>query len=378
MQLRTHTWLSLTAVPYICNSLPINTPSPRSLTFDTRLRNSAHLVQQLEKRDTILNVDTSIHQVLLTIPMSIANQDVELVVDTGSRTTWLYNGINNINHMLCESNSCLKSENGLTIHHDEDYSIQYAGHFGASGKWATGELSVGNSDKANFKFGLADQLDGFVSYSWSGFGYNSYNKDLNSIHILDALKSANAIDNRVFELRYDNSYDWGKEIMGTGSLTIGDYDHSKSYNFFPLDNENSPYYRIQAQSVHNNEGDRMNLRSTKLVGFDSGSTSSYLKSIYKDVILSQVTFDENLPGFFSCSKYKDFKITLQITDNFSLTVALTDLSWNKYQEDYDLCQLMIETLDDGDTSEIIFGQYYLKNFNTVFDIDNAQFGISTD
>ena len=350
------------------------------LKFPIQINNNPEFVQMLRKRDgKIISADTDIHQILLTFPINIANQQVNVVVDTGSRSTWFAK--DNINN-LCDLNSCILNNNLNELEiSNNDYGIYYTGNFGASGKWSTGELSINNSDKVNFKFGLANSIDGSSGgYSWSGFSYDidSSLSTLDESHLIDALKLGNVIDKRIFEIQYNKIDDWTNDIMGQGELTIGGYDEiNKNYKFFDMVDNVNIYMGIKMNSLKNSNNKSIDFENNKMIVFDSGSTSLSLKQKYIDSILSDIKYDPDYPGFFDCSSYQDYKITFQIDDNSKIELPLSSLSWNSYQEDYDLCQLMIGTIDDNSEMEAVLGQYAMKNFNTVFNIDDKKIGLSS-
>jgi hypothetical protein len=349
------------------------------LKFPTELHNNPDLVQLLRKRgDSIITADTDIHQVLLTFPVSVGGENINAVVDTGSRSTWLYNAFTDKSSSLCQSNSCLTSSKDIDVSND-DYAIYYRGNFAASGKWATAPLSVQGSPDVSFKFGLADSIQGTSGgFSWAGFGYDSECSDVdNPTHIVDALKMGGAISKRVFEVIYDGVTDWNSDIMGHGSLTLGGFDASKGYKFYDMVSDMQYNLAMPMKSMSNSNGLSADLDSTKAVVFDTGSTNLLMKTEYKDQILKDIQFDSDYPGFFSCSKYKDYKLEFQVDDNTSISFPLTSLSWNSYADSYDLCQLMIADLADDAAFEIVFGQYALKNMNVVFDIDSRTIGLSS-
>jgi hypothetical protein len=357
------------------DAVPVSESFPKVLKFPTTIKNSGKLLELL-KRDNIVETDVDIHQILLTFPLTLGGQSIDAVVDTGSRSTWIYNGVNDPNNILCQSNSCIKSTNDITISSDP-YAIYYRGNFGAFGDWATAPLSVGNSKSVDFKFGLASNLQGSTGlYSWAGFGYDSdeFTTDSQS-HIIDALKDGGAIDKRIFQIEYNNIDNWDSEIMGNGVLTIGGYDTSKNFKFFDMVDNIKYYLAIPISSVGNSNGNSIDLLGAKTAVFDSGSTSLLVKQAYKDVLLNGVNFESDYPGFFTCSNYKDFTLSFTIDSETTFTIPIIDLSWNNYQADYDLCQLMIGDLPDDLNFEIAFGQYAMKNLDVVFDIDNKQLGI---
>lgn len=377
MQLPTAILLSLLSTTL---AAPISQQS-KVLKFPTKIHNFGNSGPKLSKRDgTIINDGTNVHQVFLSFPLTLGGNSVEAVVDTGSDSAWVYNGVSDSGSSLCSDNSCITSTSELQIS-DNDYSISYTGGFGASGYWATGPLSIGGSNSVNFDFGLANSISGSSSgYSWFGFGYSSDELSQESTtHIIDALYEGGVIDQRIFQIEYNDITDWSSSVMGQGELTIGGYDTSKDVKFFTMTSDIDYYLAIPMQSIGNSEGSNMALQDEQTVVFDSGSTSFSLKQKYYDAILSDITFPySSLPNFFTCSDYEDFNLTFEIDSETSFSIPLLDLSWNNYQDSYDLCQLMVSTLSDDNAFEITFGQYAMKNLVTVFDIDNKQIGLASN
>lgn len=367
----------------LASGVPVKEKYPKVLKFPTHIRNNNIQLYNLRKRgltsDNIVESETDIHQILLTFPFTLGGHTLDVVVDTGSRSTWVYNGVNDKASSLCQLDSCFTSLDGINISND-DYAIFYRGNFGAFGKWATADLTVGGSKPVEFKFGLANTLQGSTgSYSWAGFGYDSDSSPVDSqTHLVDVLKDGGAIDKRIFEISYDDFDNWDSEIMGHGQLIIGGYDTSKNYKFFDMVNNIKYYLAIPIESVSDSNGNKIQLGGARTAVFDSGSTSLLLKQKYKDVVLKNVEFDEEYPGFFACSQYEDYKLEFQIDSTSKISIPLTDLSWNSYKEEYDLCQLMIGDLPDDVNFEVAFGQYAMKNFDIVFDIDGGQLGLSAN
>lgn len=349
------------------------------LKFPTKIHNNPELVQLLKKRDIIVETETSIHQNLLTFPLTLGGQQLNAVVDTGSRSTWIYDGVNDSSNVLCSSDSCVSSLDEITVSSD-DYAIYYRGDFSASGKWSSAQLQVGNSKAVDFKFGLATSITGSTGgFSWAGFGYNSDELDMeSSTHILDSLYEGGAIDKRIFQLEYSDFSNWDKTVMGNGLLTIGGYNSDKDFKFFDMIENIKYYLAIPMESMSNSNGDSIKLNNSGTVAFDSGSTSLLMKDSYKNAILGDVKFDDNYPSFFKCSDYENFKVDFQIDSTTTISLPLTDLSWNNYQDSYDLCQLMVGSLSDDVDFEVVLGQYALKNLVVAFDIDNKQLGIATN
>lgn len=349
-----------TSMVTVSNAAPV--ALPKTVSFETSLHNSPALVNLMKKRgDDVVSVKTDIHQILLTFPSTIGGTDVTSVVDTGSRTSWIYNGESDSSNELCNTGSCVTSSNNLDVS-DDDYSIYYRGNFGASGKWATAKLSLDGSDGVDYKFGLADTLTGETgSYSWSGFGYDSdeYESDTTT-HIVDVLQAGGVIDHRIFQLSYGDIESWEDDVMGTGSLTIGDYNRTADVRFFNM-TENIQYYlAIPMDGASTSTGNSIELAEDKTVVFDSGSTSLLMKQKYIDTLLADIVYDETYTDFFKCSSYADYKLSFKIDDDNTLTIPLLDISWNNYKDDYDLCQLMLGSVPDDVTFEIAFGQCYEK------------------
>ncbi|KAG0675243.1 hypothetical protein C6P40_001844 [Pichia californica] len=375
------TALSVVAAIYTLPSqgLPASDHFPKSLSFETELKNDPNLVQQLKKRGEIISVDTDIHQILLTFPLSLGGHSVKSVVDTGSRSSWIFNGVSDSSSSLCSSNSCLTSTSNIDIS-DDSYSIYYRGNFGAFGKWVSAPLSLGGSASAPFKFGLADSITGNTGdYSWAGFGYDSdeLNRD-SSTHIIDVLHESGVIDNKIFQLKYSSISSWDADIMGSGSLTIGSYDTSANIKFFDM-TENIKYYlAIPMNSISNSNGDSISLDSVQTSVFDSGSTSLLMKQKYIDAILGDIVYDSTYTSFFKCSDYENFILKFNIDSTTTISIPLTSISWNQYKESNDLCQLMVGTLPDDVTFELAFGQYAMKNLITVFDIHQKRLGLASN
>lgn len=374
-------WLSALCAT-TATGAPISSSQSGILKFPTTLQYDPDFAEQLQKRDgSIISTGTNIHQILLTFPINLAGENINAVVDTGSRSTWIYNAFSDggsTGNALCQSNSCLTNANEVDVSNN-DYAIFYRGDFGASGKWATAPLSIQGSSDVTLQFGLADSIQGTSGgFSWSGFGYDSDTSSIpDQTHIVDALKLGGAIGKRVFEVIYDPVSDWDSDIMGQGSLTLGGYDASKNYKFYNMVSNMKFNLAIPMLSISNSNGLSAPLQSTKAVVFDTGSTSLLMKSEYKNQILSDVQFDPDYPGFFACSQYNDYNIEFQVDESTKVSFPLTSISWNSYEADYDLCQLMIGELSDDTDFEIAFGQYALKNLNVVFDIDNRQIGFSS-
>lgn len=359
-------------------AVPTSENFPKVLNFETEIENNPDLVTLLKKRDSIISVDTDIHQILLTFPLSIGGNSIKSVIDTGSRSTWIYNGQVDSSSNLCSSDSCITSTSNINVS-DDSYAIYYRGDFGAFGKWATAPLSIGGSTPVDFKFGLADSVTGSTGdFSWAGFGYDSDELTRDSTtHIIDVLHENGVIDSKVFQIKYNQISNWDSNVMGTGSLTIGSYD-SVDLKFYDM-TENIKYYLAMSMaSIKNSNGDSINLDSAGTTVFDSGSTSLLLKQKYIDALLGDIVYDPNYKNFFKCSDYDDFILTFQIDATTSIKIPLTSLSWNNYRESNDLCQLMVGTLPDDVTFEVAFGQYAMKNLITVFDISNKRLGIASN
>lgn len=363
----------------LCLAHPIQQENLKVIKYPTEIHNTdKQLVSRLKKRDgSIIALETDIHQILLTFPLNIGGHLIESVVDTGSRSSWIYNGQINPSSPLCSSQSCFTSTDNIDVT-DSDYAIYYRGDFGAFGKWATGKLSVGGSKEVDFKFGLADRLDGSTGgFSWAGFGYDSNEFTSDSVtHLIDALHDGGVIANRIFQIDYNELTGLDSDIMGHGTLTLGGYN--AAVKFFDMTTNIQYYLAIPMNSVSNSNGKNIALGDAKTVVFDSGSTSLLLKQKYIDAIFKDVEFDEEYKNFFKCSDYSDFKITFEIDGSSSLSIPLTDLSWNNYKDSDDLCQLMIGVLPDDVNFEIAFGQYAMKNLINVFDIENRKLGLASN
>ncbi|TID21052.1 hypothetical protein CANINC_003547 [Pichia inconspicua] len=366
------------------SGVPIsNEKYPKVLKFPTNIRNNNIQLYNLRKRgltsDNIVESETNIHQILLTFPLTLGGHTLDVVVDTGSRPTWIYNGVNDQSSSLCQLDSCFTSLDNINISND-DYAIFYRGNFGAFGKWSTADLSIGGSKPVEFKFGLANTIQGSTgSYSWAGFGYDSDSSPVDTkTHLIDVLKDGGAIDKRILEIHYNDFDNWDSEIMGHGQLIIGGYDDSKNYKFFDMVDNIKYYLALKINSVSDSNGNKIQLGDAQTAVFDSGSTSLLMKQKYKDVVLKDVKFDEEYPGFFACSDYEDYKLEFEIDPSSKISIPLIDISWNSYREEYDLCQLMIGDLPDDVNFEIAFGQYAMKNFDIVFDIDGGQLGLSAN
>lgn len=385
-----HTTILLSLLlPSLALSLPVtgnsnnNNMYPKVLKFPTHVRNNNIQLYNLRKRgmtsDNIVETETDIHQILLTFPLTLGGHTLDAVVDTGSRSTWIYNGVNDKSSSLCQLDSCFTSLDNINVSNN-DYAIYYRGDFGAFGKWSTADLSVGGSKPVEFKFGLANTLQGSSgSYSWAGFGYDSDSSPYDSqTHLVDVLYAGNAIDKRIFEIEYNDFENWEAEVMGHGQLIIGGYDDSKNYKFYDMVDNIKYYLAIPIHSMSDTNGNSINLGGVKTAVFDSGSTSLLLKQKYKDVVLKDIQFDEDYPGFFACSEYENYMLNFQIDSKSKFSIPIVDLSWNNYKDDYDLCQLMIGDLPDDVDFEVAFGQYAMKNLNIVFDIDNKKLGLSAN
>ncbi|GME79433.1 unnamed protein product [Ambrosiozyma monospora] len=328
------------------------------------------LVTKLQKRDEV--VDAKFHQTVVTFPLTIDSQEITLVADTGSYSTWALK--KSVGGTLCDNGSCIDDSNVDTS--SDDYSISYVGGFSASGKLATGTVSVGGSSSASgFKFGLVDSASGDNGgYAWSGLGYNS-DYSSNNEQLLDVLKNGGVIDKKIFSLEYETeNLDFGSDVMGSAELTFGGYNESNSdIKFFSQSATSSLQTSFKSVSQGSNSADAS---GSKNILFDSGSTNFSAKQKYIDVIEANYKTNADYESFFTCSDYKDTVVKFQFDDSSALEIPFLDFAWTYYQDSYDLCQLMIDTLSDSDEFEMVFGQYALKNLVTVFDVENKQVGIA--
>lgn len=360
-----------------CTAAPLKTAGkPLRLQFDVRNTNEEIVSHLMTKRDTILEVNTDIHQVLLTFAFTLAGQSVTAVVDTGSFSTWLISKSATQEQAvaLCASQSCIDVNNEIKVL-DDDYHINYMGDFGASGKWALAPISINGVQSAEIKFGLADTVRGSPSgYAWSGFGYSSYFESRNS-QMLDVLKNGGVIDQRVVALVYDDFTSWSNKILGHGVLYLGGYDGEKELTYIEFSSRISS--SIQMANVINNEGEKMEVGYNKEILFDSGSTSLLLKSEYKNFLFGHIEFDTQYPTFFKCSKYANEVVKFELGGKV-LEIPLLNMTWNNYKDTYDLCQLMVSDLESSESYELIFGQYILKNLVTVIDVDNGNIGLAVN
>lgn len=359
-----------------CIASPLSATA-KPLRFELDVINSNDdIVEQLRKRDTILEVNTDIHQVLVTFPFTLAGQSVTAVVDTGSFSTWLISKTTTQKEAmeLCASKSCIDVTDDIKISED-DYSISYMGNFGATGKWAVAPISINGVNSVDFKFGLADEVRGSPSgYAWSGFGYSSLFESRNS-QMLDVLKNGGVIDHKVVALEYNDFTSWSNKIMGHGLLYLGGYDGDKELTY--LEFASKILSSVQFQNVINTNGETLALEYKKEVLFDSGSTNLLLKKNYKEFLFGHIEFDPNYPNFFKCSQYANDVIKFDIGEKI-LEIPLLNMSWNNYKESYDLCQLMVSELENSESYEIVLGQYILKNLVTVIDVDNSNIGIAAN
>ncbi|GMG21517.1 unnamed protein product [Ambrosiozyma monospora] len=329
------------------------------------------LVTKLQKRDEV--VDAKFHQTVITFPLSIDSQEITLVADTGSYSTWALN--ESVGGTLCDNGSCINATNVDTS--SDDYSISYIGGFSASGKLATGTVSVGDSSSSasDFKFGLVDSSSGDNGgYSWCGLGYNT-DYSSNNQQLLDVLQNGGVIDKKIFSLEYETeNLDFGSDVMGSAKLTFGGYDESNSeIKFFSQSHTSSLQTSFKSVSQGSNSVDAS---GSKNILFDSGSTNFSAKKKYIDAIEANYTTNANYESFFTCSDYTDTTVKFQFDDSSALEIPFLDFAWTYYQDSYDLCQLMVDTLSDDDEFEMVFGQYALKNLVTVFDVENKQVGIA--
>lgn len=353
--------------------------------FKLTLRNE-QASSELTKRgqDSILSIDTNIHQVLLTFPLNLAGQDLVAVVDTGSYSTWFLNANASENEdantkaqsgKLCSAHSCITLNDDIELT-SEDYYISYMSSFGSSGTWANAPLKIGNAPPVDFKFGIAETINGTASgYSWSGFGYSDLFEE-NSSQLIEVLKREGVIDKRLFALEYDPIESWERAVMGHGSLFIGGYNNQREFEY--LNFISSKLTAVKINGVIGNNGNFVALEGSQSVLFDSGSTNLIAKREYIDALLSGIEMDATHKEFFKCSAYEEYQVKFDLGNGKVLQIPILNISWNNYRERYDLCQLMISELEQTESYEIVFGQYMLKNLVTIFDIEDKRIGIAVN
>lgn len=329
-------------------------------------------LERLARRDMILELPTDVHQVLLTFSMNLAEQEITAVVDTGSFSTWLMDSTAPGAKELCDNNSCLVANDQVEVTED-NYKIRYMGGFGSNGHWAHAPLKVAGQNSVDFKFGLAESSFGSsAGYAWAGFGYSRIFQSAKS-QILDALKDSDVIQSRIIGLEYEPLTSWSNKVMGRGTLFLGGYDGDKELTYLSFDNTISSC--VKFQNVENSQGQTLQLGYNQEVLFDSGSTNLLMKKEYKDILYGHINMSEEHPGFFKCSDYSNETIKFNLGEK-TLTVPLLSTTWNNYQEDHDLCQLMVTEMSDTESYELVLGQYMLKNLVTVIDVESSRVGLA--
>lgn len=350
--------------------------APGQLRLPMEVLNPNEDVVGLLKRDTILEVPTDIHQVLLTFQFTLADQGVTAVVDTGSFSSWLVSkeASQAAASALCASQSCVTPNSLITVT-ENDYSIKYMGEFGASGKWASAPLSINGVGPVDLKFGLADTVWGSpAGYAWCGFGHSTLFEARES-QMLDVLKNGGVIDQRILALEYEPITSWADKVMGQGTLYLGGYDGDKDLIY--LDVLSKVSSSVQFQSVQNNAGETLQLGYHQAVLFDSGSTNLLVKQEYLDFLFGYIEFDSQYQNFFKCSQYADDVVRIDVGGKI-LEIPLLNLSWNNYKDTHDLCQLMVSVMDRPGSFEMVLGQYVLKNLVTVIDVDSSRVGLAAN
>ncbi|ODV82723.1 hypothetical protein CANARDRAFT_10252 [[Candida] arabinofermentans NRRL YB-2248] len=348
---------------------------------DTSLIHELNSKRKFMKREDV-SVASDFHQTLITFPLYLGTEGQKLttVADTGSFKLWVLDEASfGSSEQLCEDGSCFTtSESSTFAETTEAFSVTYNSDFGASGKWATDKLSLDGTESTTFKFGLATSYYGNNGgYSFAGLGYTEDYEGDNTL-ILEAMVKGGLVDKKIVSFAYEqDNLNWGDDIMTTGTITFGGASNTTSDDLKYFDIISKTDISIGFKSVsHGSTVVDCDSTSKGKIVVDTGTTSFSAKQKYYDALFSEITFDTDNPSFFSCSTYADYEIKIALDDDSTISVPLMDISWNYYQDDYDLCQPMISTLNDDDDAEMIFSQYFLKSLLTVIDIDSMQVGFA--
>lgn len=335
------------------------------------------------------------------------NESFQLLLDTGSSITWVYN-------QSCSSDACKQEniekfddfENPLTI--DDDFHLSY------SGQTVTGDLINGDTNHinmtfddvsiTNFTFGLASSVpELFDGFNVSGIlGIPSSNNKTVERNLIHQLDYNSVIDKQIFGLSLVSSSQTvkyvdldsnlltlpetygGLMILGSKALDYKDnfIDKDSKVFYAPILANSNDYWLLSMKNITTTgvDGDVQSLNSSgsnsRETIIDTGTTGFVLPlkdadALHKQLFGDDLITDKKGNYAFPCDA-DSAKFSVSVNGH-SFDVSVDDFKGKEYTTDslQGQCASMIQGLD---SEYWVFGAAFLSKFYTVFDLDNGQIG----
>lgn len=287
----------------------------------------------------------------------------QVLIDTGSSDLWVVASDANCQGVDCKNYGTF-DESSSSSYKDlnENFKISYGDGSGASGNWATDDVTVGDVEVSALQFAVATQSSSDIGVL--GIATKNVESSDSSYNNLPyALQKQGKIDKVAYSL-YLNS-----KSAASGTLLFGGIDHAKysgSLVKFPY----SGYgFNIQLNSIDYN-GDSNSFNDKVLL--DSGTTLTYLPQDIVDSIGKALNGSwDSSAGIYTidCDQPDDKYIEYKF-NGLTIKVPLSDLVF-----DFDSsssCALgYIAT-----SNTYILGDNFLRNAYVYYDLDDTSISLA--
>lgn len=308
-----------------------------------------------------------VHNLYYTVPVQIGNQKFNLLLDTGSGTTWVIS-------TRCRKRACFyhnKYDNKNSPTYQGTYThpfyLLYADNSQEIGYYSVDKVTVAGLTVKSQYFGEVvnirngDDTDGIF-----GLGPDSQVATalfLKPLTFVTNLQKDGVITKRVFSIRLTGGDD--------SILTIGDLDNSlysgKLTYASVLPRFNS--WTISVDSL--NIGDTQVCQNTPAI-IDSGTSTILVPTYYMDylqTIQSIRVYDNNL--YVLCSLINELPQLSIVISGVKFSLDATDYVIFNYWDLYCPLLISIRNLD-----EWILGEPFLRKYYAVFDADNNRVALA--
>ncbi|CDK24928.1 unnamed protein product [Kuraishia capsulata CBS 1993] len=325
-------------------------------------------------------LETDSEQNSFFLNVTVGDESVPLLLDTGSPYLWVYASD-------CESDAC-ENKTTLSLPSDDKttstFSLAYTSGT-ASGKIATEDVTVAGLTAEDFNIGYASTVPSiFENYPFSGvLGLPSDNSSSASLeNVITALRQQGSISESTFSLILGNLT---VETAGAGLLIIGqDLEELYSGDFYTVDviQNSASYWKIQVDGLFvDDDAVKAKNASSKLSGnaiLDSGTTGIILSLADAQYLHSY--FDNSISDGNSfailCNSTKEISFEI---GGHNWTLTSSDYLGSAYSSEsdyYGYCISNIQGLDVTSEKLWILGGLFLKKVYSRFDYGNQQVGLA--
>ncbi|CCU78229.1 endopeptidase [Blumeria hordei DH14] len=289
-----------------------------------------------------------------------------MLLDTGASMTWVM-GSNCSSH-ICTSRNTFGPQNSSTYQDlDATFAINY-GTGACSGNVAQDKVSLAGLS-LTMPFGVADNVsEDFEDFEMYGILGLSLTKS-RAPSFLDAVVASKSLKNNMFGVSLSQT----KEGRNTGVINFGAPDHNRYWGdlkYYPLITNNRGW-EIELNSAGFGNSQIPISRNALL---DTGT--SYILAPLQDItklhslVPGSITIDGGFSWQVPCDTLMDMNFQFG-SETYSIPPAI----WVGDTVESGMCQSNVCGTDLNNGGWIL-GDFFLKSYYTVFDIDNKRIGLA--